>query len=63
MNKQKKLEAFAAKEIVNLTDKLIVNDGHGRILAFNKYNIIPTDYKFVVNIKNQDPITFGSKCF
>jgi len=61
MNKQKKLEAFAAKEIVNLTDKLIVNDGHGRILAFNKYNIIPTDYKFVVNIKNQDPITFGSK--
>lgn len=61
MNKQKKLEAFAAKEIVNLTDKLIVNDGHGRILAFNKYNIVPTDYKFVVNIKNQDPIIFGSK--
>ena len=61
MNKQTKLEAFAAKELLNLTDKLIVSDGRGGIMAFGKYNIIPTDYKFIVNIKNQDPITFGSK--
>ena len=61
MNKQKKLEVFAAKEIVNLADKLIVDDGRGGILAFGKYNIIPTDYKFIVNIKNQDPLTFGSR--
>ena len=61
MNKQTKLEAFAAKEILNLTDKLIVSDGRGGIMAFGKYNIIPTDYKFIVNIKNQDPVTFGSK--
>ena len=61
MNKQNKLEAFAAKELLNLTDKLIVSDGRGGIMAFGKYNIIPTDYKFIVSIKNQDPITFGSK--
>lgn len=61
MNKQKKLEAFAQKEIVNLTDKLIVDDGRGGILAFGKYKIVPTNYKFIVDIKNQDPMTFGSR--
>ena len=61
MNKQNKLEAFAAKELINLTDKLIVDDGRGGIIAFGKYNIIPADYKFRVEIKNQDTISFGSK--
>ena len=61
MNKQTKLEAFAAKELLNLTDKLIVDDGRGGIIAFGKYNIIPADYKFRVEIKNQDTISFGSK--
>ena len=61
MNKQNKLEAFAAKELLNLTDKLIVSDGRGGIMAFGKYNIIPTDYKFIVSIKNQDPIKAREK--
>lgn len=61
MNKQKKLEEFASREIANLSSKLIVDDGRGGIIAFGKYNIIPTDYKFIVEIKNQNAMTFGSK--
>jgi hypothetical protein len=62
MNKQKKLEEFASREIANLASKLIVDDGHGGIIAFGKYSIIPTDHKFRVEIKNQNiNIVFGSR--
>jgi len=44
-----------------LANKLIVDDGRGGIIAFGKYNIIPSDYKFRVEIKNQNTVTFGSK--
>jgi hypothetical protein len=61
MNKQKKLEEFAAREIANLSSKLIVDDGHGGIIAFGKYNIIPADYEFRVETKNQNTLKFSTK--
>ena len=61
MNKQKKLEEFASREIASLANKLIVDDGRGGIIAFGKYNIVPAGYKFHVEIKNQNTVTFGSK--
>jgi|APGre2960657505_1045072.scaffolds.fasta_scaffold14973_5 hypothetical protein len=61
MNKNKKLEAFAAREIGNLKNQLIESDGRGGILAFGKYKITTDKSQYTVEIKNQYPLTFGSK--
>jgi len=61
MNKTKKLEAFAEREIATIQNNLIVSDGKGGFYAFGKYKIVPDNNMFVVNMSTQDPVRFGSK--
>jgi hypothetical protein len=61
MKHYQKLEHFAAKEIQSLAVKLIVSDGKNGYNAFGKYHVVPSPEHVVVNIRNKDSLTFGSK--
>ena len=61
MNRTKKLEAFAERELAALQDKLIVSVGSGALLAFGTYKITPVKDMYVVSMSNRDSVEFGSK--
>jgi hypothetical protein len=61
MKQHKKLEQFATNEIQRLSSCLIVSDGKNGYNAFGQYHVIPASDQFLVNVKNRDSLTFGSK--
>lgn len=61
MIRHEKLERFATKEIQSLSSKLIVSDGNNGYTAFGQYHVMPVANQFLVNVKNRDSLTFGSK--
>jgi len=62
MNKEQKLDRFAAREFKRNLDSTILKDQNDSYIAFGKYQLIPNKHQYEVRTINNDLIAaFGNK--